>query len=297
MCIRDRKYSVDEGKDAKSFRRSCDVMCKFDHPGILRLRAVAISASGEMYSEVEYYPNGDLKQWMQNNPNRTHPQNGSILFHVSHALRVLHQNGVIHRDLKPANILVTHDNLPVIADFDSSRLLQVDSTITSNVGTLEYMDPVAMRSGVVTESVDLYSLGVIASELIFGGKRFSSLKEVPNDSRVPQDAQDLLKGLLCHDREKRWTLDQLLSCRYVRGVLRCVICFEHSPGDEMIHCSQLPFSDPVSHAVCLALWASWMYLNSKKQLRQAHPQVQLTLLGHTIPASVHHRDQSTLDLP
>eukprot|EP00475_Leptophrys_vorax_P015149 TRINITY_DN214_c1_g1_i7.p1 TRINITY_DN214_c1_g1~~TRINITY_DN214_c1_g1_i7.p1 ORF type:complete len:439 (-),score=89.62 TRINITY_DN214_c1_g1_i7:86-1402(-) len=238
-------------------------MCKFDHPGILRLKAVAISDSGDLYSEVDFFVSGDLKQWMRNNPNRTHPQNGSILFQLSHALRILHENGIIHRDIKPANILMTQDNRPVIADFDSSLFMETGSSMTTEVETLEYLDPALVRSGLVSESSDLYSLGVIASELIIG-TRVTSPADVPKRNDVPEDAQELLKGLLCHDVNRRWTLSQLLSCRYVKGILKCVVCLEHFIGDELVHCSLLPYTDAVNHSVCRPCFAGYLgqFLNA-----------------------------------
>eukprot|EP00475_Leptophrys_vorax_P032272 TRINITY_DN4964_c0_g1_i5.p1 TRINITY_DN4964_c0_g1~~TRINITY_DN4964_c0_g1_i5.p1 ORF type:complete len:333 (+),score=72.19 TRINITY_DN4964_c0_g1_i5:831-1829(+) len=110
------------------------------------------------------------------------------------------------------------------------------------------MDPLSLRSGIITEASDIFSLGVIASELI-AGKRLGSSAEVPT-GKVPEDAQELLKGLLSHDRETRWNLDQVLSCRYVRGLLKCRICLSFFPGDEMVHCSQLPFDDSRNHSAC-----------------------------------------------
>jgi hypothetical protein len=92
---------------------------------------------------------------------------------VQHA----HNKGVIHRDLKPSNILVGEDELPKVLDFGIARVLDEgpgDPALRTRtgelVGTLAYMSPeqVSGTVGAIDTRSDVYSLGVIAYELLAG---------------------------------------------------------------------------------------------------------------------------------
>jgi non-specific serine/threonine protein kinase/serine/threonine-protein kinase len=96
---------------------------------------------------------------------------------VEHA----HQKGVIHRDLKPDNILVTKDGQPKILDFGVGRAIEPDVQLTTMetdigklVGTLPYMSPeqAAGDSKLLDTRSDVYSLGVVAYELLTGRRPY-----------------------------------------------------------------------------------------------------------------------------
>jgi serine/threonine protein kinase/predicted Zn-dependent protease len=90
-----------------------------------------------------------------------------------------HDRGIVHRDLKPANVLLTDEGEPMILDFNLSE----DSKVRSNPsaarmgGTLPYMSPEQLaafgsKSGAIDGRSDIYSLGVIAFELLSGRPPF-----------------------------------------------------------------------------------------------------------------------------
>src|SRR6185369_3583076 len=84
-----------------------------------------------------------------------------------------HRNHVLHRDLKPSNILVTEDRMVKLLDFGISKLLDgqpgVEATLTMGspqILTPEYASPEQVRGEPMTESSDVYSLGVLLYELV-----------------------------------------------------------------------------------------------------------------------------------
>lgn len=96
-----------------------------------------------------------------------------ILTQIATGLQQLAEVSVIHRDLKPGNVLLLDDRW-CLTDFGISRDLdEQTSTVTRRgEGTFEYMAPEYLRQGIATPKSDLYSLGIIAYELLTGRKPF-----------------------------------------------------------------------------------------------------------------------------
>ncbi|MBN1208788.1 MAG: protein kinase [Myxococcaceae bacterium] len=104
-----------------------------------------------------------------------------ILTQVCDALQAAHLSGVVHRDLKPENIfLVRHDRTPhfvKVLDFGIAKLLDGGHTpgqtsLGTIIGTPEYMAPEQWAGKGVDGRTDLYSLGIIAYELLTGRPPF-----------------------------------------------------------------------------------------------------------------------------
>ena len=112
---------------------------------------------------------------------------------LADGLQHAHERGIIHRDLKPANVLLADDGRPMLLDFNLAEDLhdRHDDAGRPVGGTLPYMSPEhlaafmglpAPGSGVgarvkprVDERSDLYSLGVILTELLIGKTPFARL--------------------------------------------------------------------------------------------------------------------------
>lgn len=75
---------------------------------------------------------------------------------------------ILHGDVKPANILVDGNLCPKISDFGISRLIAIDKGqhTESVIGDVSYVDPVYLRTGLLTTKSDVYSFGIVLLELI-----------------------------------------------------------------------------------------------------------------------------------
>lgn len=71
----------------------------------------------------------------------------------------LHSNKLVHRDLKPTNILIDHDFIPYISDFDAIRHPKEKEDVS--LDPMSYMSPEQFKGKNVSYPIDIYSFGLI----------------------------------------------------------------------------------------------------------------------------------------
>ena len=126
-----------------------------------------------LYTVVEYVQGQSLKQWMLDNPKPTLIQVRGTVDQIARGLRAMHRLEMIHQDLKPDNILLDEFNTLKIIDFGSTKiagLAEIKSVVEHNeiVGTANYSAPEYFKGESGTNRSDIYSLGVIAYEILTG---------------------------------------------------------------------------------------------------------------------------------
>ena len=96
----------------------------------------------------------------------------AIVADLAEALYHAHQRGVIHRDVKPGNVLLASDGRVRLVDFGIAHSLAASAerlTLAGTViGTLRAMAPEQLTGGPITPRTDLYGLGVVLHEALFG---------------------------------------------------------------------------------------------------------------------------------
>jgi tRNA A-37 threonylcarbamoyl transferase component Bud32 len=123
------------------------------------------------YIAMEYLPNGSLRQYIGR---LSTAQIAGVLEGVLAGLAHGEAYGIVHRDLKPENLLVALDGRVKIADFGVARAYSKAATravVTvagTTIGTPAYMSPEQALGSDLTPATDLYSLGVVAWELLTG---------------------------------------------------------------------------------------------------------------------------------
>ncbi|KAL3658456.1 hypothetical protein V7S43_016589 [Phytophthora oleae] len=158
------------------------LISSLSHAKIVRFIGVSWSMLSDMAVLMEYMPNGDLDMLLkqQNERQEMYPkefdwyQNSSVLpakasiaLDVLEAIVYLHSfpSPIIHRDLKSKNVLLSASYEAKLSDFGVSREWQVDTTMTAGIGTMAWIAPEVLRGERYTEMADIYSFGVILSEL------------------------------------------------------------------------------------------------------------------------------------
>ena len=160
------------------------------HPNICAIHDLYEGAQGSGVV-MEYVEGEDLRVWMdrhQGNLLATAPQRLSTLRNIAETLTLAHTR-IIHRDLKPANVFLRNGDIerPVIMDFGISVIGNAGDR-GPRAGTPKYMAPEQYTApSTVDQRSDLFSLGIMAYELMTGGRvPPCSLHNVLHDNRVPR---------------------------------------------------------------------------------------------------------------
>src|ERR687884_1828034 len=106
---------------------------------------------------------------------------------ICNAVDHAHRQGVLHRDLRPSNVLVSDQGLVKVADFGTSRFLEIAAHGTTVIGSPPYMAPEQFQGKAVFAS-DIYSLGVTMYQMLTG--------VLPYNTPMPADLDKLLSGEL-----------------------------------------------------------------------------------------------------
>ncbi|RHY58991.1 hypothetical protein DYB34_006483 [Aphanomyces astaci] len=117
---------------------------------------------------LEYMERGDLQTYLSTTkltPSLLNwPQKLAILKDIVSGLGHIHALGVIHRDIKARNILLSHDLRAKLTDFGVARQVS-GTTMTQGIGSLQWTAPEVLEGGQYTAQADMYSLGILLSEL------------------------------------------------------------------------------------------------------------------------------------
>ena len=206
------------------FLREARSAAKIKHPNIVTIYDVG--QEGEyFYFVMEYLEGRTLTEIIRQRGPLPAEEVLSILRPLADALDQAHEQGLVHRDIKPANIVVGPSGHVTLTDFGIARAAQ-EARLTSTgtiMGTPEYMSPEQAWGEEVDCRTDLYSLAVVAYEMLSGKAPFSGTtphavlyKQIHEPPPSIQQARpDLLAGVgtvldkaLAKERDKRYPTAQ-----------------------------------------------------------------------------------------
>ncbi|MDF2440510.1 MAG: eukaryotic-like serine/threonine-protein kinase [Abditibacteriota bacterium] len=173
------------GSDAlfvQRFLHEARIAAALSHPHIAAIYNVGPDDAPRPFFTMEFIEGGDLADLFESNGKMSLEQAISLLRPTADALDYAHARGVVHRDVKPGNILLHTTSRSgwsaKVVDFGIARAQedQGGTRLTKAgliVGTPEYMSPEQAGNGQpVDHRTDLYSLGVIAYEMVCGRPPF-----------------------------------------------------------------------------------------------------------------------------
>jgi formylglycine-generating enzyme required for sulfatase activity/tRNA A-37 threonylcarbamoyl transferase component Bud32 len=166
--------SLQDEVSKQRFEHEARTIAKITHPCIVSIYEVGRTVDGQMYYIMPYLPNGDLAQ---RDLTHNEPRIIEVLRALLSGLEYAHARGIVHRDVKEENVLFDSADRPLLTDFGIALSKRDTSRITTAglaVGSSGYMAPEQARGEVVDGRADLYSVGVLAYELLVGELPFNS---------------------------------------------------------------------------------------------------------------------------
>ncbi|GLE09998.1 hypothetical protein PINS_up021972 [Pythium insidiosum] len=202
------------------------------HPKIVRFIGVSWNTLADIAVIMEFMPNGDLDQLLKRQNQRKGmypgefewyssmnlPPKATIALDILDAIVYLHSfsSPIIHRDLKAKNVLLSEIYEAKLSDFGVSKEWRVDQTMTAGIGTMAWIAPEVLRGERYTEKADMYSFGVVLTELATCAKPFEGvtnalivLKVTSGEERpslgtdCPDDIRELGERCLSYDPNDR----------------------------------------------------------------------------------------------
>jgi hypothetical protein len=164
----------------RRFRREAQIVARLQHPSIVSVFDYGTFPDGGAYIVMELVRGEDLRRVLTREGRLPPVRAARILSQICAAIDEAHREGVLHRDLKPENVLMVGDEADVkVLDFGVAKFVEdsrhadgtpgatltVDGTV---VGTPAYMAPEQLRGEPLDARSDVFSLGVMAFEMLSG---------------------------------------------------------------------------------------------------------------------------------
>lgn len=203
-------------------RREIEIQSHLRHPNILRLYGYFYDQT-RVYLILEYAARGELYKELQRARHFSEKRTATYVASLAKALIYCHTKHVIHRDIKPENLLVGMKGELKIADFGWS-VHAPNSRRRTLCGTLDYLPPEMVEGKEHDTAVDIWSLGVLCFEFLYGLPPFEAAGHQETYRRiltvdlyypaipvVSDGAKDLITKLLQKDPKQRLPLSEVLK--------------------------------------------------------------------------------------
>ena len=172
--------------DFSELLREPRLLASLSHPNVVTV-LTAEKQDNVFFIVMEYVPGDTLEAIIERDGALDLPRALDYTCQICNAMDHAHRQGVIHRDLRPGNVLVTEQGLVKVADFGTSRFLEIAAHGTTVIGSPPYMAPEQFQGKAVFAS-DIYSLGVTMYQMLTGG--------LPYETPAPGDIERLMRGEL-----------------------------------------------------------------------------------------------------
>lgn len=169
---------LDQDSFIYRFQQEATILAHLNHPAIVVPYALWKEADGQLSLSMEFVMGKNLREILDVCKRPPVWVVMAILHEIFLALSAVHRAGIVHRDLKPANMMIDRDGRIRLLDFGVAHVdkrYEDDMTLTmagSQIGTGAYMSPEQTVGDEATPASDLFSMGIIASEMLLGENVF-----------------------------------------------------------------------------------------------------------------------------
>jgi serine/threonine-protein kinase len=175
-----------QGVDFSELLREPRLLASLNHPNIVSI-LTAEKQNNIFFIVMEFVPGETLETIIAREGALDVARALDYTCQICNAVDHAHKQGVIHRDLRPSNVLVADRGLLKVADFGTSRFLEIAAHGTTVIGSPPYMAPEQFQGKAVFAS-DIYSLGVTMYQMLTGA--------LPYDTPSPANLDRLMRGEL-----------------------------------------------------------------------------------------------------
>ena len=209
------------------FRQEARAAANLSHPNIVMVHDFGLDA-GRLYIVMEYIPGTDLKSMLKQRGSFSVEEAIPLIVQACAGIGYAHRAGLVHCDVKPHNMLVSPDQRLKVTDFGIARALAGIHPDEKNEvvwGSPQYFSPEQAAGYAPSPASDVYSLGVIAYEMLTGQLPFlsedsSELARLHRDAlptpprrinpNIPPALESILLKVLAKEPSARYrTADQL----------------------------------------------------------------------------------------
>ncbi len=196
----------------RRFEAEARLVASLEHPHIVPLYDYWRDPNGA-YIVMRLLRGGSLRERLNNTPWSVDAV-GRLMSQVTAALALAHRHDVVHRDIKPANIMLDEENNAYLADFGIAQIVsaaQDSSDIFSAMGSPAYAAPEQVEGHLPSVKSDIYSLGIIAYELLTGHHPFPELVEMSMTELSDFRATSRVPPLRRHLKDLPADLDRVIQ--------------------------------------------------------------------------------------
>ena len=151
----------------EKFRREAKMAASLSHPNLVNVFDQGTD-NQITFLVMEFVPGINLRDALNDFAALTPDRALEILEPLTSALAAAHSAGILHRDLKPENVFLSDNGTVKLGDFGLAREISSQTQTGAVVGTAAYLSPELVLRGQADARSDIYSLGVMAFEMLTG---------------------------------------------------------------------------------------------------------------------------------
>ena len=160
------KQVANETAYIQRLRKELELLMQLEHPFVVSTVGLEMVEDLGNCIVMEYVEGTTLKEWLREK--HTYKDRKRIAIQLGEAVDYIHTKGIVHRDLKPENIIITKNGNNVkLTDFGLADSCSY-AILKQPAGTPQYMSPEQMQTAVADVRNDIYSLGIVYSEMNLG---------------------------------------------------------------------------------------------------------------------------------